>query len=681
MQRPPYPLTRRDDSIVDDYHGTLIADPYRWLEDPNSPETAAWVEAQNAVTFEYLEALPQREALKARLTRLWDYEKYSAPWRVGPRWLWFKNDGLQNQSVLHVSDTYRGEGRVLLDPNTLSDDGTTALGPLAVSEDGRWLAYSLSHSGSDWQEWRVRDIDRGLDLGDRLAWSKFSSAAWTLDGAGFYYSRYDPPAAGSEFQGANFDQKLCYHRLGTPQSADELIYARPDQPKWGFDPHVTDDGRWLLIWVWQGTEPESALFARDLSQPDSPITELLPDWDASYSFVDNEGSLFWVLTDKDAPNKRLIALDAAAPAAPRTIIPEAADCLQAVSRVGDRFFAAYLRHAHSRVAIFELDGTPAGEVPLPGLGSAGGFGGRREDRQTFFTYTSFTEAGAIYRYDLDSFAVELLRRPAVDFDAAAYETRQVFFESRDGTRVPMFLIHRRDLVLDGSHPTYLYGYGGFGISLTPGFSPTLLPWLERGGVLAVPNLRGGGEYGRAWHDAGRKRLKQNCFDDFISAAEWLIASGYTRPQHLTIAGGSNGGLLVGACLTQRPDLFGCALPAVGVLDMLRFHQFTIGWGWVSDYGSADDPDEFTALLAYSPLHNVRPGTPYPATLITTSDHDDRVVPAHSYKFAAALQAATAGGAPVLIRIETKAGHGAGKPTAKVIEEAADRLAFALAAVA
>jgi prolyl oligopeptidase len=672
----PYPATRRDETVVDDYHGTPVADPYRWLEDPNSAETAAWVEAQNHLTDAWLADVPARERIRARLTELWDYEKVSVPFRVDQRWFRYRNDGLQNQSVLCVGTAPEGPWDVLLDPNQLSADGTVALGPIAVSEDGRWLAYALSSAGSDWQEWRVRDIAAGEDLGDRLRWSKFSGAAWTHDGLGFFYSAYDEPAEGTAYHGANYFQKLYYHRLGTPQSDDELVYERPDQREWGFGAQVTEDGRYLVVTVWRGTERENALLWRDLAVG-GPLVELPGAWEASWQFVGNDGPCFWLLTDRDAPRQRLLAIDLGRPdeAHWATLIPESEDALQGVSAVGGQFLATYLHHAHGRVLRFGLDGTPGGEVTLPGLGSVGGFGGRRDDTQTFYSFTSFTTPGEVYRYDLASGESTLLWRPRVACAPDAFETRQVFVTSRDGTRLPMFITHRRGLALDGSHPTWLYGYGGFNIALTPGFSPAMMVWMELGGVYAVPNLRGGGEYGKAWHDAGRRLHKQNVFDDFIAAGEWLCANGYTSPERLAIAGGSNGGLLVGACLTQRPDLCAVALPAVGVLDMLRFHRFTIGWGWVSDYGSANDPDEFRALLAYSPLHNLHPGTAYPATLITTSDHDDRVVPAHSYKFAAALQAAQAGDAPVLLRVEVQAGHGAGKPTSKVLVEAADRLAF------
>jgi prolyl oligopeptidase len=704
-----YPPARRAD-VVDDYHGTLVPDPYRWLEDPDSDETRAWIEAENALTEAFLAAVPARARIRRRLTELWDYEKYGVPFKRGGRYFLFQNDGLQNQSVLYTLDRLDGAPRPLLDPNLLSPDGTVALSGVAVSEDGTLLAYGLSVSGSDWQEWRVREVATGADLPDCLRWIKFSGTSWAHDGSGFFYSRYAEPNEKTMFEEANYFQKLYFHRLGTSQDEDVLIYERPDEKEWGFDGEVTEDGRYLVITVWQGTERRNRVFyweigdgRRDVggSSPGAgrdgtaghvaggdrpaagnghsplPVVALLNDFDAAYHFIGNDGPLFWFQTDLDAPRGRVIAIDIRAPARAswREVIPEAAETLEGVSLVGDRFIARYLKDAHARVRVFALDGTHERDVVLPGLGTVEGFGGRRTDKETFYSFTGFTTPTTIYRYDVTTGESTVFRRPRVDFDPDDYETTQVFYPSMDGTRVPMFITHRKGLVRDGNLPTYLYGYGGFNISVTPAFSAAMLVWMEMGGVYAVANLRGGGEYGEEWHRAGMKHRKQNVFDDFIAAAEWLIAQGYTSPRRLAIGGGSNGGLLVGACLTQRPELFAAALPAVGVMDMLRFHKFTIGWGWVSDYGSPDDPEDFKALYAYSPLHNLRPGTAYPATLITTADHDDRVVPAHSFKFAAALQAAQGGPAPVLIRIETKAGHGAGKPTTKLIEEAADRWAF------
>jgi prolyl oligopeptidase len=548
---------------------------------------------------------------------------------------------------------------------------------MAVSENGAYLAYGLSSAGSDWVEWYVRDIATGVDTDDRLQWVKFSGASWSHDHLGFFYSRYDEPDETTKLEAVNYYQKLYYHRLGTPQGDDVLVYDRPDQKEWGFGGGVTEDGRYLIISVWKGTDPNNLVFYKDLSAPDSPVVELITEFEASYSFVDNEGSLFWFRTDLEAPKGRLIAIDIAQPerGAWQEIIPESDDTLEGVGLLNHQFVADYLKDAYTTIRIFSLTGEPVREVALPGIGSAGGFDGKRGDTETFYSFTSFTVPSAIYRYDMVTGQSTLYRQPEVDFDPAAYTTTQVFYESKDGTRVPMFITHKTGLELNGQNPTLLYGYGGFSISLTPAFSVGNLVWMEMGGIYAVPNLRGGGEYGEEWHQAGTKLHKQTVFDDFIAAAEWLMAAGYTSPAKLAIMGGSNGGLLVGACMTQRPDLFAAALPAVGVMDMLRFNQFTIGWAWESDYGSPQNEEEFRALYAYSPLHNLKPGTAYPATLITTADHDDRVVPAHSSKFAAALQAAHQGAAPVLIRIETKAGHGAGKPTAKVIEEVADKWAF------
>lgn len=670
-----YPPSHPDPTVVDIYHGQPVPDPYRWLEDLDSEQTRAWIEAQNQLTFDYLQRIPARQRLLERLTQLWNYEKYSQPFKEGGRYFYFKNDGLQNQSVLYTQESLEAEARVLLDPNTLSEDGTVALSGIAISRDGRYLAYGLSRSGSDWQEWKVRDIETGEDLPDHLRWIKFSGASWTPDGQGFFYSCYDEPPPGREYESANYFQKLYYHRLGTPQSEDLLVYHRPDQKEWGFAGGVTEDGNYLIISVWRGTDPKNLLFYKDLRDPNSPVVELIREFEAEYSFVGNDGSRFWLLTDLDAPRRRLVAIDLDNPGQVQEVIPEAEETLQGVSLINNQFVAFYLKDAHTQIKTFAIDGTYLGAIPLPGLGSASGFGGKRYDTETFYTFTSFTTPPTIYRYDFTTGRSTLFRQPQVDFDPQAYEVQQVFYPSKDGTRIPMFLVHRRGLARTGDHPTLLYGYGGFGISLTPSFSVGLVAWLEMGGVYAQPNLRGGGEYGEAWHQAGTKLNKQKVFDDFIAAAEWLVANGYTNPSKLAISGGSNGGLLVGACLTQRPDLFAAALPAVGVFDMLRFHKFTIGWAWISEYGSPEDPEEFKALYAYSPLHNLKPGTAYPATLITTADHDDRVVPAHSFKFAAALQAAQGGSQPILIRIDTKAGHGAGKPTTKLIEETADRWAF------
>lgn len=681
-----YPSTKTVDQI-DDHHGTLVPDPYRWLEDTDSPETRAWIEAQNELTFDFLGQIAERERLRQRLTELWDYAKAWAPVKRGGRYFQLRNSGLQNQDVLYVLEALDGEPRLLLDPNTLSQDGTVALTGWAVSPDGRWLAYATSAAGSDWLTWRVRDVDSGQDLPDVVEWSKFSGAAWRRDGSGFYYSAYDAPPPGEDYTGVNYYQKLYFHRLGSPQAEDELAYERPDEKEWGFAAEVTEDGRYLVLSVWQGTDVRNRLFYQDLDA-NGPVVELISDLEAAYDFVGNDGPLFYVRTDLDAPRGRLIAVDTARPGRDgwRTLIPEREDVLEGLTMVHDEFVALYLHDAHHHLERFDLAGGSLGEIRLPTLGAIPSNGnflnltGRREDDELFYGFCSFLYPVTIFRYDFERAASEQLFAPALDFDAGLYVTRQVFVEGKDGTRVPMFLTHRRDLVFDGQNRTLLTGYGGFNIALVPTFAVSRLVWLESGGVLAWANLRGGGEYGEEWHRAGMLDNKQNVFDDCFACAEYLVDQGITSPSRLAIMGGSNGGLLVGACITQRPELFGAAVPFVGVMDMLRFHRFTIGWAWVSDYGSAEeDAEQFRTLLAYSPLHNIKPGTHYPATLVITGDHDDRVVPGHSFKFAAALQAAQAGQAPTLIRIQTRAGHGFGKPTAIQIEEAADVWAF-LAAV-
>ncbi len=675
-----YPAARKSD-VVDDYHGTRVPDPYRWLEDPDSPESRAWIEAQNRLTAAYLAEIPARAALRERLTKLWNYPKYGTPFRKARRYFFFKNDGLQNQSVLYKQASLTADPETLLDPNVLSEDGTVALSTLAVSEDGRLLAYGTSASGSDWEEFRVRDVAEGRDLSDHLKWIKFSGASWTNDGAGFFYSRYPEPGD-KALTDVNRFQRLYYHRLGTEQTADVLVYERPDQPDWGMNAEVTDDGRYAVLHVWLGTDRRNRVYYLDLKDARRPkvtgeVVRLLDDFDASYAFVGNDGPVFYFLTDLEAPRKRVIAIDTRHPerARWREIIPQSPDVLDGIHIIHDTFVANYMHDASSRLRLFTLEGRLVKDLPLPTLGSIGSISGERKDDEMFYAFTSFLYPTTIFRYDFKSGGTSVFKAPTIDFDPSGYETKQVFYTSKDGTRVPMFITHKKGLHLDGSNPTYLYGYGGFNISLTPSFSVAMLVWLEQGGVYAVPNLRGGGEYGEEWHQAGMHDKKQNVFDDFIAAAEYLIAQGYTSPSKLAIAGGSNGGLLVGAAITQRPELFGAALPAVGVMDMLRFHKFTIGWAWVTDYGSADSAAQFPYLYKYSPLHNIRAGTRYPATLVTTADHDDRVVPGHSFKFTAALQAAQAGPRPVLIEIETKAGHGAGKPTSKLIEEQADRFAF------
>lgn len=672
-----YPVTRTV-AQQDTYHGTSIADPYRWLEDANSADTKAWVDAQNKVTQSYLGQIPERAAIKERLTKLWNFERYGVPYKESGRYFYSRNDGLQNQSVLYTMKSLDEAPRMLLDPNTLAADGTVALSGTSVSPDGKYLAYGTAASGSDWNEWKVRDIDTGRDLEDHIKWVKFSGTSWTPDGKGFFYSRYDEPKESEKLSGVTYFQKVYYHKIGTPQSADTLVYDRPDEKEWGFYAKVTDDGKYLLITATKGTAQKYRVFYKDLTKPDAKVVPLIDSFEADYDFVDNDGPVFFFKTDRNATRARLVAIDTRKPeeANWKQIIPESAQTLVGVSLLNNQFVAEYLADARSMVKVFDRNGKAVREIKLPGIGSAAGFGGKRKDSETFYAFTSFTNPTTIYRLNLKTGASTVFRKPKVDFDPSQYETRQQFFTSRDGTKVPMFIVSKKGIKLDGSNPTYLYGYGGFNISLTPSFSTANLAWMEMGGVYVVANLRGGGEYGEAWHAAGTKLQKQNVFDDFIGAAEWLIANKVTSPSKLAIGGGSNGGLLVGAAMTQRPELFGAAIPQVGVLDMLRFHKFTIGWAWTSDYGSSENPEEFKALLKYSPLHNLKQGACYPATMITTADHDDRVVPAHSFKFAAAAQAAQApNAAPILIRIDVKAGHGAGKPTAKVIEEAADRWGF------
>jgi Serine proteases of the peptidase family S9A len=675
MKTNSYPVARKSDQ-VDDYFGVKVADPYRWLEDLDSEETRTWVEAENKLSFAFLEAIPARATIKARLTKLWNYEKYGVPFKEGNRYFYTRNSGLQNQSVLFSVTSLDGQPQPLLDPNTLSTDGTVALSGMQISNGGKLLAYSLSASGSDWQEWKVRDVETGQDLSDDLKWVKFSGVSWTRDNSGFFYSRYDEPK-GDSLKGTNYFQKVYFHKLGTAQSSDTLVYERPDQKDWLFGATVTEDGDYLIITVFQGTDSKTRVYYKDLKKSDSQVVKLLDNFDAAYTFIGNEGSRFWFQTDLKAPRGQIIEIDVNKPGGEnwRDVVTETKESLQTSTLVNHRFILNYLKDAYTQVRIHETSGKLVNEVLFPGIGSADGFGGRSTDKETFYSFTGFTTPTTIYRYDMTTGKSTIFRQPKVDFNPADFETKQVFYTSKDGTKVPMFITYKKGIRLDGNNPTYLYGYGGFNVSLSPAFSVGNLVWMELGGVYAQPNLRGGGEYGEDWHQAGMKLKKQNVFDDFISAAEWLIKNKYTSTPKLSIGGGSNGGLLVGAVLTQRPDLFGAALPAVGVMDMLRFQKFTIGWAWVSDYGSSENGDDFKALYAYSPLHNIKSGTAYPATLVTTADHDDRVWPGHSFKFAATLQAAQSGAAPVLIRIETKAGHGAGKPTSKIIEEIADRWAF------
>ncbi len=671
-----YPDAPKSDT-VDDYHGVKVPDPYRPLEDPDSDVTRAWVEAENVVTNAYLGSIPNRDAIRARITELWDYEKFSAPGKKGGRYFYVHNSGLQNQSVLYTLDSLDGAPRMLLDPNKLSADGTVALSGTVASDDGKKLAYGVAEAGSDWNTWKVRDVETGEDLDDTIEWVKFSSATWTPDNSAFFYGRYPAPEPGQDLKGANYHQKVYLHRLGSPQDQDVLVWRDDENKEWQASPSVSDDGKYLVLTLHKGTDAKYRVLYRPFDEHDAEPTHLVGDFDAEYDFLDNDGPVFWFKTNKDAERGKVVAIDTRDPRPENwaELIPEAAETLENVDVVGDRFIATYLKDAHTVVRVFDLSGKHIRDVDLPGLGTASGFRGKREDGETFYSFTSYTTPATIYRYDVETGESTVWREPALKFDPSAYETTQVFYTSKDGTRIPMFITAKKGLQRNGDNPTLLYGYGGFNIPLTPGFSPSNLTWLEMGGVYAVANLRGGGEYGESWHQGGTRTRKQNVFDDFIAAAEWLIAEKYTRTEKLGISGRSNGGLLVGACMTQRPDLFGACLPGVGVLDMLRFHKFTIGWAWIDDYGSSDDPEEFKALHAYSPLHNIKPGTCYPPTMIVTADHDDRVVPAHSFKFAAALQAAQSCDNPVLIRIETRAGHGAGKPTAKIIEEAADQWAF------
>ena len=671
-----YPETKQTDQ-VDEFHGVRVADPYRWLEDDvrQSKEVAAWVEAENKVTFDYLAKLPQRETIRKRLTELWNYEKFSAPFKAGGRYYYFKNDGLQNQSVLYQLESLNAEPKVLIDPNAWSKDGTIALGSTAFSDDGKFVAYSVADAGSDWNTWRIIEIASGRVLPDELKWVKFSGASWTTDSKGFFYCRYDEPAAGAAFQKANLNQKLFYHRVGTSQADDVLVYKRPDEPTWGFGTRVTEDGRFLVINIWKGTDHKHRILYKDLTEPYGMPIDLIDNFDHEYSFIGNEGPAFFFETDLDAPRKRVIAIDIRNPTSVRELVAQANETLIGVDIVANMFVATYLKDAKTQVKMYSLDGEFVREVDFPGIGSAGGFGGKRTDTETFYSFSSFATPPTTFRYDMLSGKSTKLKQASVKFNPDDYQADQVFYTSKDGTKVPMFITHKKGLKLDGTNPVLLYGYGGFSIPLTPSFSIARVGWLEMGGIFAMPNLRGGGEYGEEWHKAGTKLTKQNVFDDFIAAGEWLIEHKYTNSKKLAIQGGSNGGLLVGACMAQRPELFGACLPAVGVMDMLRFHQFTAGRFWVDDFGSPENPAEFHALYAYSPYHNLKPGTKYPATLVTTADTDDRVVPGHSFKFAARLQQCQGGDAPTLIRIETRAGHGAGKPTAKVIEEVADQWAF------
>ena len=680
-QQIEYPKTRRVDH-VDTYHGIQIPDPYRWLEDDNSPETAKWVEEQNKVTFAYLDRVPYRAKIKERLERLYNYPKYSAPFRKGETFFFSKNDGLQNQSVLYVQKGLNGAPgvlpEVLIDPNKFSEDGTSRLTIFSLSKDGKYAAYGISKAGSDWQEYHVMEIATKKTLADKLQWIKGSGASW--QGDGFFYSRYDAPEKGRELSSKNEYQKVFFHRAGTPQSDDELVYEDKANPQRFHSIRVSEDERFAFLNVSERGKGKkgNAVFYRDLSKGEKTFKPIVAEiGDDQFGVVDNVGDQFLIETNRNTPNNKVVLFDPKTPDEKnwKVVIAEKPEPLQGAWTSGGKLFTSYLKDVTTRVYVHGLDGKLESEVKLPGLGSAGGFRGEKDDKFVFYTFSSMNHPPTIYRYDIATRKSTLFRAPEIpDFKPADYETKQVFYTSKDGTRVPMFLVYKKGLKLDGANPTLLYGYGGFNITTSPGFNSLRLALLEQGFVYASANLRGGGEYGEKWHEAGTKLKKQNVFDDFLSAAEWLIANKYTSPEKLAVQGGSNGGLLVGAVINQRPELFRVAIPQVGVMDMLRFHKFTIGWNWIADYGSSDNAEEFKALRAYSPLHNVREGAKYPATLITTADHDDRVVPAHSFKYAATMQEKASRANPVLIRIDTKSGHGASS-TSKQLEQTADIYAF------
>lgn len=669
-----YPVTKKDD-VKDTYFETEVEDPYRWLEDDNSEETAEWVKAQNQVTFAYLEKLPNRQKIKDRLTELMNYPKYSTPFKEAGKYFFFKNDGLQNQSVLYMTETLDGEPKVVLDPNKLSEDGTVAYSGGDISKDGKYIAYKIARSGSDWNEIYVKNIETGEMLEDHIMWVKFSGLDWYKNG--FFYSAYDKPEEGSELSKSNEYQKIYYHELGTGQEDDKLIVEDKENPKKMFGAGVTDDDRFMILSMSQATSG-NALSVKDLSKKNAEFIPLMESFEYDFHMMNNIGDDLFIKTNYKAPRYRLIKININQPGEENwvDIIPEKEDVLQTVSFVGGTIVAEYMKDAWSKLEVYDYEGTFAYNIELPGIGSAGSLSGKKDEPIAFFSYTSFNTPGEIYRYNFDTKETTLHYRPEVTFNPDDFVVKQEFYESKDGTKVPMFIVHKKDVELNGKNPTLLYAYGGFNISLTPSFSTSRLAFMENGGVFAMPNLRGGGEYGEKWHKAGTKLQKQNVFDDFIAAAEHLIATKYTNSDKLAIFGGSNGGLLVGACINQRPDLYKVAIPAVGVMDMLRFHKFTIGWAWAGDYGTSEDSKEmFEYLYGYSPYHNIEAGTEYPAVLVTTADHDDRVVPAHSFKYIARLQEYHAGKAPVLIRIGIKAGHGGGKPTSKVIEEYTDMWAF------
>lgn len=673
-----YPQARKE-TVTDEYHGTTVADPYRWLEDDQSAETKGWVRKQNEISSRLLSGISRRGEIRRRLGELLDFERISPPKQYGKHWFYNYNPGLLNHAMFMVSDSRGGEGRVLLDPNGFSADGSVSVGTFRPSEDGAFAAFSVSRGGSDWREIRVLNVATGKELPDKLEWVKFSGISWAKDGSGFYYSRFPAVPAGKSLTAKNENHKLYFHKIGEKQSEDRLVYELPEHPEWNIGGGVTDDGSYLIIYLLDGTSPKNRIHFIDLRKPEKPPVKLLDEGDATYDFIGNDGPVFYFLTDLGAPFGKVLAIDARKPARAdrKELIPAGKDTLEDVAYIGGKFICSYLRDASSRVAIHGADGKFERGLELPGIGSVGGFSGRKKDRKTFYGFSGFTDPGAVYELDPATGKSVLWRKSAARFDGSPFVTRQVFIASKDGTKIPMFLVHRKNLVSDGKNPVLLYGYGGFRTSLTPGFSVARALWLEMGGVLAIANIRGGGEYGQEWHLAATKVDKQRSFDDFIACGEWLAGkSGISSPGKLAIQGGSNGGLLVGACMTQRPELFAAALPGVGVMDMLRFHKFTIGRAWTSDYGSPEDPQEFKALLAYSPYHNLKPGTRYPATLVTTADHDDRVVPAHSFKFAARLQECQAeNGPPVIIRVETAAGHGAGTSLAKYMDLAADEWAF------
>ena len=676
-----YPVARKIEQ-TDDYFGTAVSDPFRWMEEVDSAELKTWIDAENELTQEYLAKVPVREKMQRRLMELINFERYTAPERRGTRYFYSHNSGLQNQNVLYWQEGLEGEPKVLLDPNMFSEDGTVAISSISITDDGMLAAYSIADAGSDWVKWHVRNVTTGKDLADVVEWSKFSGAAWRKDGSGFYYARYDEPAEDASeaeaLKTANYFHKIYFHKLGTPQSEDALVFHRPDDGELNLGAVVTEDGRYLVIHQSKGTSPNNELAVQDLHDTSKRMIRLIDTADATYAPINNDGSLFWLLTTLDAPNGKVIAIDLNQPGREhwKTVIPESTNKLSDISIIDNTFIANYLADAQSQVELHNLDGSLIERLALPAIGTAYGFGGLRKDTETFYQFSNFTTPGTTYRLDMKTRKSTLFRQPKLLFDPALYETKQIFTESKDGTRVAMFISHKKGLALEGTSPTLLYAYGGFNISLVPEFSPSHVMWMEMGGVYAQASLRGGGEYGEAWHEAGTRVRKQNVFDDFISLAEWLITNQYTTPERLAISGGSNGGLLVAACELQRPDLFGAVVAQVGVMDMLRFDKFTIGWAWKEEYGSpSEDEAEFRAIYKYSPLHNIRQGVSYPATLITTGDHDDRVFPAHSFKYTAALQAAQAGPNPILIRVETRAGHGAGMPLSKRIEAAVDQFAF------